>query len=104
MSIVKMLRERGEPLNVSEVAQLLSVTEPTVQRWARQKQIPCIRIGDTIRFDPEMLADWIEPQSACTEQSASVFGHPRASRNSEEYQMRWQDLGEPAPEEFRKKP
>jgi hypothetical protein len=33
MSILKKLRERTEPLNVAELAQLLNVTEATVQRW-----------------------------------------------------------------------
>ena len=66
MSILKKLRERTEVVNVAELARLLNVTEATVQKWARQKQIPCIRIGDTIRFDGAMLADWIELQATCT--------------------------------------
>lgn len=104
MSMLKKLREREEPLNVGELAILLSVTEATIQRWVRNRQIPCIRIGDTIRFDPTMLADWLEPQAACTERSASVFLHRRPAGDPSDYQMRWQDLGELAPEEFRKKP
>lgn len=88
MSILKKLRERAEPMNVGEVAKLLSVTAGTVQKWAGNKQIPCIRIGDTIRFDPEMLACWIELQAA----GARSPGNP-------DEQMRWQDLGQLAPED-----
>ena len=65
MSIVKLLREKTEPMNVAELAQLLKVAAGTVQKWAREKQFPCIRIGDTIRIDPGMLADWFELQAAC---------------------------------------
>jgi len=88
MSIVKALRARTEPLNVSELAKLLLVTEATVQRWVRRRQIPCIKIADTIRIDPGMLADWIEFQAA----------RPQASA-SEDYEMRWQELGELDPED-----
>jgi excisionase family DNA binding protein len=63
MSILSKLRDRTEPLNVAELAKLLDVTAATVQRWVRRYQVPAIRIGDVIRFDPGMLADWIELQS-----------------------------------------
>lgn len=95
MSIVKVLREKTGPLNVSELAKLLNVAEGTILRWVRRRQIPSIRIGDVIRIDGTMLADWIELEGACARP-------PRAPSNPEDYQMRWTDLGELAPEEFRK--
>ena len=64
MSILKNLRERTAPLNVRDLAELLDVTEPTIQRWVRRHQVPAIRVGDVIRFDPGILADWVELQSA----------------------------------------
>jgi len=89
MSILKILRERTEPLNVAELALLLRVTEDTVQRWVRKRQIPCIRIGDTIRFDGAMLADWVETQA---------FPSPLSSRDPKEHEMHWQDMVELAPQ------
>lgn len=103
MSILKKLRGRTEPLNVSELAQLLSVTEATVQRWARRRQIPTIRIGDVIRFDPAMLADWIELQAACTRPLANIFLYPRAEADPSDFQVRREDAGELDPE-FRANP
>jgi excisionase family DNA binding protein len=85
MSILKKLREREEPLNTSELARLLVVTEATILRWIRNRQIPAIRIGDVIRFDGAMLAAWFEMQAACTLP-------PSAPRNPEDY-LHWQDLG-----------
>jgi excisionase family DNA binding protein len=102
MSILKVLRERTEPLNVAELAKLLRVTEDTVQRWGRKRQIPCIRIGSVIRFDGGMLADWVELQGACTHPIIRPFLQPRAPGNPDDYQMRWTDLGELATKEFQK--
>ena|ERR1039458_6180264 len=92
MSIIKALRARTEPLNVAELARLLIVTESTVQRWVRNRQVPCIRVGDTIRFDPGMLSDWFEQQADCT-------FRPRAPEDPDADPLHWQEL---APEEFRK--
>jgi excisionase family DNA binding protein len=92
MSIIKVLRERTDALNVAELAKLLRVSDATVQRWGRQRLIPAIRVGDTIRFDPEMLADWMESQA---------FPSPRAPGDPNEHEMSWQDMGELAPQEFR---
>lgn len=63
MSILKKLREQTQPLDVKEVAAMFDVGESTVQRWVRTGELPAIRVSDTIRFDPEMLADWIEQSS-----------------------------------------
>jgi excisionase family DNA binding protein len=63
MSILKKLREQTRPLGVKEVAELFDVTESTIQRWIRRGEIPAIRVSDTIRFDPGVLADWIEQRS-----------------------------------------
>jgi excisionase family DNA binding protein len=67
MSILKNLRGRTGPLNVKDLAELLDVTEATIQRWVRRHQVPAIRVGDIIRFDPCMLADWIELQAAASQ-------------------------------------
>jgi excisionase family DNA binding protein len=60
MSIIERLRARIEPLNVKEIADLLGVAESTVQRWVRNRELPAIRVADTIRFDPSVLANWLE--------------------------------------------
>lgn len=92
MSILKTLLERDTPLNVAELAKLLSVTESTVQRWVRNRQIPSIRIGDVIRFDPGMLADWIELRAATTKGFVTVIRQPHSD---EDPQLKWEDLGRP---------
>ena len=101
MSILKKLRERIEPLNVAELATLLNVAEGTVLRWVRTKQIPAIRIGNVIRFDAALLADRIELQGVFTHPIIRVSLHPREAENLADSRLRWEDLGELAPEEFR---
>lgn len=60
MSMIEELRARTEPLNVKQVADLLGVAESTVQRWVRNRELPAIRVADTIRFDPGALAERLE--------------------------------------------
>jgi excisionase family DNA binding protein len=73
MSILKTLRERAGPLDVKELAELLDVTEATVQRWVRRRQIPAIRIGDVIRFDPAILADWMAKQGRASQRRQNTI-------------------------------
>jgi|HubBroStandDraft_2_1064218.scaffolds.fasta_scaffold210567_2 excisionase family DNA binding protein len=99
MSILKVLRERTELLTVAELAALMRVADDTIQGWARRQQIPSIRVGNTIRFDGDMLAAWVELQGATTHPIIRPFLHPRPAADPSEYQMTWEDLGELAPED-----
>jgi excisionase family DNA binding protein len=92
MSIIKTLRETDEPLNVSAIAKLLNVSDGTILRWIRKRQIPAIRIGDVIRIDGTMLADWIELEGRCDRPA-------RAAGNPDDDRISWQDLGELVPKE-----
>jgi excisionase family DNA binding protein len=54
-------------LSVDEVADLLDLSKFTVYRMAKKKQIPCLLIGGSRRFDPSTLVLWLikkEPQLA----------------------------------------
>ena len=75
MSILKKLREQTRPLGVKEIAELFDVTEATIQRWVRGREVPALRIADTIRFDPGILADWIEQRSIVGVEPDAGTGH-----------------------------
>ena len=47
--------EKGQLLTVKQVAELLNVTPATVYLWTKRGIISCIRLGRTIRFDPEIM-------------------------------------------------
>jgi excisionase family DNA binding protein len=54
------LRQRTTLLDATEVASILNVAKDTVYQWVKRYALPCIRFGDSIRFDPQQLAEWLE--------------------------------------------
>ena len=44
-------------LSVREVAERLSVSPVTVRRWIACGELPALRIGSTVRVDPERLSN-----------------------------------------------
>ena len=107
MSILKNLRGRTAPLNVKDLAELLDVTEATIQRWVRRRQEPAIRVGDVIRFDPGMLADWIELQAALSQRyQDGLYRFIRARNHAleESEQKSWQVRREDGEERPNPKP
>lgn len=104
MSILKNLRGRTAPLNVKDLAELLDVTEGTILRWVRRRQVPAIRVGDIIRFDPGMLADWIELQAASSQRYQDGLyrfirarNHALGESERKSFQMSRVDLGKERP-------
>ena len=45
-------------ISVREVAKLLSVTEKTIYRWIKKRQIPATRVGELYRFNRLEILDW----------------------------------------------
>lgn len=45
--------------NVKEVAEYLSVSESTIRKLIREKEIPYFRIFSKILFDKEIIDNWI---------------------------------------------
>jgi len=60
MSNIQKLREHPEALSVREIAVMLRVSEATIQKWVRKGILPAFSAGDSIRFNPREVADWIE--------------------------------------------
>lgn len=54
------LRATRRPLTVRQAAEALGLHEQTVYKWSRTGRIPTLRIGGALRFDPSLLADWLE--------------------------------------------
>jgi excisionase family DNA binding protein len=45
-------------LNINEVADVLGFNKKTIERMARVDRIPSFKIGNQVRFDPRLLAEW----------------------------------------------
>jgi len=58
-------------LDVDQAADLVGVHPVTLYRWARQRKIPCVRIGArVIRFDPRSLEKFIDRSTINVSESA----------------------------------
>jgi excisionase family DNA binding protein len=49
-------------LNAEQVAERIGMTTDFVYRLAREKRIPHLKFGRTLRFRAEAIEDWIEKQ------------------------------------------
>jgi excisionase family DNA binding protein len=64
-SVIHTLRSAKGMLSVDDVANLLGLSRFTIYRMAQRRQIPCLLIAGSRRFDPASLTAWLirkEPQ------------------------------------------
>jgi excisionase family DNA binding protein len=59
-SIVAQLKLRHSLISSTEVMEILGVSRNTLCAWVRTHKIPAVRIGKDNKFDPIVLAQWIE--------------------------------------------
>jgi excisionase family DNA binding protein len=64
VSLGDFLDKRATALTVSEVAEILSISERQVYKLASEGVIPSFRIGSSIRFDPSHIAAWLRQKAA----------------------------------------
>ena len=56
--------EGMEPLaRIDEVARLLNLSLPAIRHYIRQKKIPFLKIGGSIRFDLNEVGAWINDKA-----------------------------------------
>jgi excisionase family DNA binding protein len=58
MDLATKIEEFGRALTVPEVAKLLGFSRSALYEMVNNCRIPHHRIGSSIRFDPQELADW----------------------------------------------
>lgn len=46
-------------LTIKDVADLLNVSQPTIEQWVADGTIPCYRIADSYRFSRIEIEDWV---------------------------------------------
>lgn len=54
-------------LTAEEVAQLLRVNRSSIYRWVEQGQLPAIKVGRIVRFNPETVKAVLEHGLAAKE-------------------------------------
>jgi excisionase family DNA binding protein len=61
--IRERLADFDRALTADEVAGLLGISAQMIRKQARTGDIPCFRIGTSVRFDPQKLCEWLERQT-----------------------------------------
>lgn len=59
------LNGKRRALVVTDIAELLSISERQVYKLAAAQRIPCFKIGGSIRFDPLAISVWLR-QKMCS--------------------------------------
>jgi predicted site-specific integrase-resolvase len=64
MTTVQELRSMRSLLNVRQVANIIGSCIATVRRYAASGKLASIRIGNRLRFDPAVVAAFLESRSS----------------------------------------
>jgi len=57
--LLDRLRTYDRALTAADLAELLSVSKPTIHRMCERKAIPHFKVGKLTRFLPSLLAQWV---------------------------------------------
>ena len=56
--------ESGRLLSIGQVSQQLGVSVKTLYGWVCLRQIPYVKMGRLVKFDPRDIARWIETKKS----------------------------------------
>jgi len=62
-SVLEQLEACNKPLDVKQVAAIFDVSEKKIRGMVERKELPCIRLGVSLRFDPMTLSHFVRRQS-----------------------------------------
>jgi excisionase family DNA binding protein len=60
ITLIQRLGNMDGLLDSKQVIRMLGVHLCTLQLWTRKGEIPFLRVGRLVRFDPGQLAKWLE--------------------------------------------
>ena len=58
-SLAEQLEKIGHALTDKDLAELLRVSAITIYKLAKTNKLPSFRVGTAVRFDPQMVAEWL---------------------------------------------
>lgn len=62
--LVTRLKVHPGAIRVSELARILTMSRTTLYQMVEDGRIPHYRLGDSIRFDPVRVSNWLADQAA----------------------------------------
>lgn len=57
--ILQILDAREQAMKAGEIAKLLGVTRQHIYKMAADGRLPSFEVGDSVRFDPAQVAEWL---------------------------------------------
>lgn len=63
MTLPDELKQRKRAMTVAEVAELFTLSKQQMYKLVSAQRIPYFRVGGSIRFDPSVLAQWLNQRS-----------------------------------------
>ncbi len=64
LTIVEKLRQQTTLLSAAQLAAILGIKASTIPAWKQRNRGPArIELGNTVRFDPAVVAAWLESQT-----------------------------------------
>lgn len=73
MTLIESLEHRTSVLRAREVAALFQVTRQHIYKMAAKGTIPSFRVAGAIRFDPQVLAEWLRRRTPLRERGGSIM-------------------------------
>lgn len=64
MTIIQRLQKMARMLTVDELAEMLAISPKTLYAKAKAGTIPVTRLAGALRFDPALIADWLQERTA----------------------------------------
>jgi excisionase family DNA binding protein len=58
------IEDGGRLLNIGRVSQQLGVSVKTIYGWVYLRQIPYVKMGRLVKFDPSDIKKWIETKKS----------------------------------------
>jgi excisionase family DNA binding protein len=71
MNLADKIEAINHSLTADDVARLLSISRATVYRKAKAHEIPSFRTGTSVRFAPNILAEWLRRNSTNTQSTVA---------------------------------
>jgi excisionase family DNA binding protein len=59
-------------IGADDIARLLQTSRHTIYLWVRDNRIPHFRLNGSLKFDPALIADWIDSTSSTQKKASTV--------------------------------
>lgn len=64
MKLAEQIEKIGRALTADDLARFLSISKVAIYKYAAEGTIPSFRIGVSLRFDPQSVANWLRARGA----------------------------------------